>query len=134
MRNFNTSSGRSSKIAHNIHDDICVIGASEEEQDERLNQVMKKLEESGLTLNYDKCQVGVSSMEYLGNVLTNKGLQVSDDKVEAIAQAPRQKNQSELQSLLGLAQYCSRFTPSFAIISSPLWDLTKAHPMEMGHC
>ena len=28
---------------------------SEEEHDERLNQVMKKLEEDGLTLNYDKC-------------------------------------------------------------------------------
>ena len=40
--------------AHNIRDDIRVVSASEEEQDERLNQVMKKLEESGLTLNYDK--------------------------------------------------------------------------------
>ena len=113
--------------AHNIHDDIRVTGASEEEHDERLNQVMKKLEESGLTLNYDKCQIGVSSMEYLGNLLTDKGLQVSDDKAEAIAQAPRPKNQSELRSFLGLAQYCSRFIPSFAIIASPLWNLTKAH-------
>ena len=51
--------------AHNIHNDIRVIGASEEEHDERLSQEMKKLEESGLTLNYDKCQIGVSSMEYL---------------------------------------------------------------------
>jgi len=37
--------------AHNIHDDIHVVGTSEEEHDQRLNQVMKKLEESGLTLN-----------------------------------------------------------------------------------
>ena len=44
----------------------------------------KKLDESGLTLNYDKRQIGVSSMEYLGNVLSDKGLQVSDDKVKAI--------------------------------------------------
>ena len=27
----------------------------------------------------------------------------------------------------GLVQYCARFIPSFAIIASPLWDLTKAH-------
>ena len=39
---------------HNIHDDIRVVGTSEEEHDERLNEVMKKLAESGLTLNYDK--------------------------------------------------------------------------------
>ncbi|KAL9987020.1 hypothetical protein ACROYT_G001254 [Oculina patagonica] len=113
--------------AHNIHDDICVAGASEEEHDERLNQVMKKLEGSGFTLNYNKCQIGVSSMEYLGNVLTAEGLQVSGDKVEAIVQVPRPKDQSELQSFLGLAQYCSRFIPSFTIIATPLWDLTKSH-------
>ena len=89
--------------------------------------MMKKLEESGLTLNYDKCQIGVSSMKYLGNVLTDKGLQVSDDQVEAIARASRPKNQSQLRSFLGLVQYCSRFIPSFAIIASPLWDLTKPH-------
>ena len=61
-------------------------------------------------------------MEYIGNVL-----QVSDDKVEAVVQAPRPKNQSELRSLLGLAQYCARFIPSFAIIASRLWDLTNTH-------
>ena len=102
-----------------VHGDIRVVGTSEEEQDERLNEVMKKLEESGLTLNYNKCQIGVSSMEYLANVLTDKGLHVSDDKVEAIVQAPRPKDQSELRSFLGLVQYCERFIQSFAIIASP---------------
>ena len=105
---------------HNIHDDIPVVGTSEEEHDERLNEVMKNLEESGLTLNYNKCQIGGSSMEYLGNVLTDKGFQVSNDKAGAILQAQRPKDQSELQSFLSLVQYCSRVIPSFAIIASPL--------------
>ena len=73
-----------------------MVGTSEKEHDERLNQVMKKLEESGLTLNYDKCQIGVCRMEYLGNVLTDNRLQECDDKVEAIVQAPRPKDQAEL--------------------------------------
>ena len=92
-----------------------------------MNQVMNKLEGSGLTLNYDKCQIGVRSMEYLGNVLTDNRLQLSDGNVEAIVQAPRPKDQSELRSFLGLVQYCSRFIPSFAIIASPLRNLTKTH-------
>ena len=54
-------------------------------------------------------------MEYLGNILTYKGLQVSDDKVEAIGQASRPKHQSELRSFHGLVQYCARFIPSFEI-------------------
>ena len=76
---------------------------------------MKKLEESGLTLNYDKCQIGVSSMEYLGNVLTDRGLQVSDDKVEAIVQAPRQRtNQSCEASLV----WCSIVRGSYRALRS----------------
>ena len=35
-------------------------------------------------------------MEYLENMLTDKGLQVSDNKVKAIAQPPRPKNQLKL--------------------------------------
>ena len=89
------------------------VGSSEEEHDERLKQVMKKLQESGLTLNYDKCKIGVRGMEYLGNVLSDNGLQISGDKVEAIGQAPRSKDQSELRSFLGLVQYCLRFISSF---------------------
>ena len=38
-------------------------------------------------------------MEYLGNVLTDNGLQVSNDKVEAIVQAPRPKDQSDVTKL-----------------------------------
>ena len=74
---------------------ISVVGASEEEHDERLNEIVKKLEESGLTLNYNKWQIGVSSMEYLGNVLTGKGLQVSDDKLKPLCRHQDQRtNQS----------------------------------------
>ena len=94
----------------NIHNDIREVGSSEEEHGERLNEVMK-LEEIGLILNCNKNQIGVSSMEYLGNVLTDKGLQV---------QTPRPKDQLDLRSFLGWVQYCSRFIPSFAIVSGSL--------------
>ena len=69
-------------------------------------------------------------MEHIGNVL-----QVSDDKVEAVFQAPRPKDQTELRSLLGLAQYSARFIPSFAIIASRLWDLANTHAKwKKEHC
>lgn len=44
-----------------------------------LDEVMKELEENGLTQNYDKCHIGVSRVKYLRNVLTDKGLQVSTE-------------------------------------------------------
>lgn len=48
--------------AYNLHNDLRVVGADNKEHDKNLDRVIRKLEESGLTLNYDKCDVSVSSM------------------------------------------------------------------------
>lgn len=40
--------------AYNLHDDLRVVGADDKEHDENLERVMRKLEERGLTLNYEK--------------------------------------------------------------------------------
>ena len=50
---------------HNLHDDILVVGRDQTEHDENLNKTLQKLQESGLTLNYDKCIIGASSMDYM---------------------------------------------------------------------
>ena len=44
--------------------------------------------------------------------------------MEAIFEATRPQNQSEVGSFLGSAQFCAKFIPVFSTISSPLWDLT----------
>ena len=111
--------------AYNLHDDLRVVGADDKEHDENLDRVMRKLEESGLTLNYDKCDIGVGSMVYMGDVLSGEGLKVSSERVEAIVEAPTPQNQSEVTSFLGSVQFCAKFIPNFATISSPLWDLTS---------
>lgn len=50
---------------------------------------MKKLEERGLTLNYQKCQIGLTFIEHLRNTLSDQGLQVSRDRVDTIVHVPR---------------------------------------------
>ena len=110
--------------AYNLHDDLRVIGANDKEHDENLDRVMRKLEESGLTLNYDKCEIGVDSMVYMGDVLSGEGLKVSSERVKAIVEAPAPQSPSEVRSFLGSVQFCAKFIPNFATISSPLWDLT----------
>jgi len=57
-------------LAYNLHDDLRVVGADDKEHDENLDRVMRKREESDLSLNYDKCDIGVSSMVYMGDVLS----------------------------------------------------------------
>jgi len=86
---------------------------------------MRRLEESGFTLNYDKCDIGISSMVYMGDVLSGEGQKVSTERVKAIVEAPTPPNQSEVRSFLGSVQFCAMFILNFATISSPLWDLTS---------
>ncbi|CAB4006666.1 Transposon Tf2-9 poly [Paramuricea clavata] len=81
--------------AYNIHDDLRVVGATDKEHDENLERVMRKLEENGLMLNYEKCEVGINEMVYMGDVLSGDGLQLSEKRVKAIVDAPEPKNQSE---------------------------------------
>ena len=61
----------------------------------------------------------------MGDVLSGEGLKISDRRVEAIVKSPPPRNQSEVRSFLGSTQFCAKFIPNFASISSPLWDLTK---------
>ena len=104
---------------------MSVAGRDHKEHDENLDNVMRKFEEHGLTLNYEKCVIEAKNMEYMGEVLTGEGLQVSKKRVEAIVDAPRPQNPSEVRSFLGSAQFCAKFIPGFWTISSPLWDPTS---------
>ena len=110
---------------YNIHDDILVVGTNEEEHDHNLDTALRKLEESGLTLNYDKCIMGASSMTYMGDILSADGLQLSEKRIKAIIDAPAPRNQFEVRRFLGSVQFCAKFIPQFAIISAPLWYLTS---------
>ena len=47
---------------------------------------MTKLQDNGITLNYDKCEIGIPSMTYMGNILPREGLKVSEERVKAISQ------------------------------------------------
>ena len=74
--------------AYNMSDDIIIIGATQEEHEICLKKVIQKLNQHGLTLNATKCQINVPELTYMGHVLMSRGLQVGDEKVKAILNAP----------------------------------------------
>ena len=105
---------------YNMSDDIIIVGATQEEPDILLEKVVQKLNKHGLTLNAIKCQINVPELTYMGHILTSRGLQVSHEEVKAIVNAPPPKDRFEVRSFLGLAQFCAKFIPNFASITSPL--------------
>ena len=53
-----------------IKDDTIVYGCTEEEQDEHLNAVLKRLEESGLRLNKEKCHFKQREVKFFGHIIS----------------------------------------------------------------
>ena len=104
-------------------DDILVFGQNREEHDRNLTLALKRALEKGLKLNKDKLEVGVNKVKYFGHVLTDKGVEPDPDKVTAIIKMEAPQNKSELETILGMITYLSRFAPNLAELTSPMRSL-----------
>lgn len=104
-------------------DDILVMGSSTKDHLHNLQKVLEKLQSAGLRLNMDKCFFLQPSITYLGHVIDKEGLHPTQDKVEAIQDAPRPRNLTGLRSFLGPMNYYSKFLPNLSTTLSPLYVL-----------
>ena len=109
----------------NMADDIVVFGRDAQEHQERLFKVMDRLLECGLTLSEEKCEFGLSSVKFLGHIISAEGITADPEKVKAIVCARAPTNVSELRGFLGLVQYVGRYVPDLATVAAPLRELTK---------
>ena len=106
-------------------DDILITGKDEPSHLKSLEEVLKRLSESGLRLKKDKCLFLVSSVVFLGHKIDSAGLHPLPDKIEAIESAPTPSNVTELKAYLGLLTYYGKFLPNLSTRLSPLYELLK---------
>ena len=111
--------------ALNLSDDNSVHGKTQEVHDRVLRETFQRLREKGLTANRDKCKLSQHSIEFFGYVFSSKGISASPKKVKAITNLPAPTNVAKVRSLLGKANYCSRFILAYATLTQPLHELTQ---------
>ena len=92
-------------------DDILITGKSDEDHLQNLSAVLSKLQDAGLRLKKSKCNFLAESVEYLGHVISGKGLHPTKAKVLAVQNAPVPQNITQLKSFLGLINYYRKFLP-----------------------
>ena len=109
----------------NISDDIIVHGPDQKIHNQRLLKTMERLRQHGLTLNADKCLFNVDRLVFMGILLSEKGIGLTEERVRALQETREPETVSEVQSFLGLANYSSRFIPHFATLTEPLRKLTR---------
>ncbi|KAL5538765.1 hypothetical protein UlMin_046214 [Ulmus minor] len=78
-----------------------------------------------LYAKFSKCEFWLSSVQFLGHVVSKDGISVDASKIEAVSKWPAPTNVTEIRSFLGLAGYYRRFVEGFSSLSAPLTGLTK---------
>ena len=69
-------------------DDLLIYGKTEAEHDERVHQVLHRLEENRVTCNILKCSFSKREQDFVGHHITSQGIQPLRSKVDAIINFP----------------------------------------------
>ena len=86
-------------------DDILIYSKHREEHMQHLRQVFEVLRRQKLYGKLEKCSFLVSSVVFLGYVVSEDGVSVDPSKVEAIRSWPVPQTVSEVRSFHGLASF-----------------------------
>ena len=108
-------------------DDILVTGTTEEDHLHNLDQVLSRLDNAGIRLKRNKCVFMLPAVEYLGHKISAQGLQPTQEKIQAIHEAPAPTNIGQLKSFLGLLNYYCKFLPNLSSTLAPLYRLLSNH-------
>lgn len=115
------------KFVYIYLDDILIYSNTYEEHIQHLETVFQIIKDANLKINFEKCSFLNPYVEYLGHILGQGEVRVSDKKVEAIKNIAAPKNIRQLRSFLGMVNFYRQFIPNCAEICKDLNDLLKSN-------
>lgn len=82
--------------------------------------MLQRLKDAGLLLNESKCQFKKQSLKFLGLIVTAQGIQLDQEHLSAILDAPAPQDTVQLHSLLGLLSWYNKLIPNFSSVVAPM--------------
>ncbi len=108
-----------------IVDDILIYGQTKAEHDENLHVMLQRSRERGVKLNPGKSVICATEVSYFGHLLTAEGVKPDPAKVAAVRDMEPPKDKGELETVLGMINYLSKFAPGLSNVNAPLRQLHK---------
>jgi predicted aspartyl protease len=106
-------------------DDIFIYQRSFSEYLKTLEEVFNRIRAANLKIKTKKCQFCRKQTKFLGFIVSEKGVNVDPEKVNAIKNYPKPANSKQVKQFLGLASYYRQFIDKFSEKSEALNALTK---------
>ncbi|XP_017974505.1 PREDICTED: uncharacterized protein LOC108661580 [Theobroma cacao] len=108
-------------------DDMIVKARKTDDHATNLERLFKRLWKFQLRLNPTKCTFGVTSGKLLSFIVSEKGIKVDPDKVQAIYDLPSPKTQKEVRGILGRLNYIARFISQLTLKCDLIFKLIRKH-------
>jgi hypothetical protein len=101
-------------------DDILIFSQDQESHVRDVKEVLRRLTENQLFCKLSKCSFHVDTVDYLGLVISPRGISMEERKVQAVKEWPIPQNIKQVQSFLGFANFLWRFVPNYSTLARPL--------------
>src|SRR3954467_11276969 len=116
------------QIRHNVHvyvDDIAVMSKNKETLIFDLEETFASLQKFNMMLNPKKCFFGIPAGKLLGFIVSERGIEVTRDKIKAILNITRPTCLKDVQRLTGCIAVVSRFVSRLGKRAAPLYKCLK---------
>lgn len=106
-------------------DDILVTESTEEEHDIAMTKILERAKKNNIRFNVEKFQYKKKRVNFFGHTITEHGLSLTEDKLQAIKDIQSPKNAKELYTPLGIISYLNRFSVKLSQMTASLRELIK---------
>jgi hypothetical protein len=112
---------------------VITWGASDEEFLYNLEKLFERYSECGITLNPDKCELGLKELQFVGHVINAEGIRMSEERIQKVLEFPLPQTVKDVRSFIGLVTYFSDHVPNCQQLLRPLIDMVVEQQRKPEH-
>lgn len=106
-------------------DDILIYSTSFADHLVHLRLILNLLVTNKFYAKFSKCDFAVTTVHYLGHLISEGVMTPDPDKIQAINEWPQPRSLSALRGFLGLSGFYRKFIKNYASLAAPLTDLLR---------
>ena len=104
-------------------DDLLTWAKDIDELCHNLEKILTICREKGLYLHPEKCEFGLTEVEFVGHLIDETGMTFTSKKLEEVAEMPLPDTKGKLKSFLGPGNFFHRQVMDYATLAQPLNDM-----------